>query len=67
MQQRCHYIKINFELIKMSFNYLGQLIFLSFSSQNFDKVQILPAEILNLTRFNEIINEDCKIKKKNNP
>ena len=54
-------MKIKYGIIKMTLNYLGQLIFLTFQVKILTKCK----KILLIPRFNGIITKDCSIKQKN--
>ena len=58
-------MKIKHGLIKMTLNYLGQLIVLTFQVKIFTKCNYYPPEFFNLTRFNGIFTTD-RLYKQNN-
>ena len=60
-------MKIKYGLIKMTLNYLGQLIFLTFQGKVLRKCNCYPPEIFDLPRFNGIITKNCSTKPKNCP
>jgi hypothetical protein len=58
-------MKIKYRIIRMTLNYLGQMIFLTFQVKILTKCNYYPPEIFNLRRFNGIITKDCSFEQKN--